>query len=31
MTAVLLDQREVLGYRVLEENLESLDKLVIQV
>jgi hypothetical protein len=31
VTAVLLDQREVLGYRVLEENLESLDKLVIQV
>jgi hypothetical protein len=31
VTAVLLDQREVLGYRVLEENLESLDKLAIQV
>jgi hypothetical protein len=31
VTAVLQDQREVLGYRVLEESLESLDKLVIQV
>lgn len=31
VTAVLQDQREVLAYRVLEENLESLDKLVTQV
>jgi len=31
VTAVLQDQREVLGYRVLGESLESLDKLVTQV
>ena len=30
-TAVLQVQREVQGFRVLEESLESLDKLVIQV
>ena len=30
-TAVLQDQREVLGYRVLGESLESLDKLATQV
>ena len=31
MTAVLQDPKEVLGYRVLGESLESLDKLVTQV